>query len=221
VKAEFKTVLFALALCSALFLSCAEFSEIPYENRIEVVYGDKLYDIDNAEYKTVIIGTQTWMAENLKRRTADSECYNDKIEYCAKYGALYDWETAMSICPTGWHLPSTEEWETLTVHVGDPSIAGNRLKAASGWESFSEENSPEVLLSGNGIDRYGFSALPGGFLDEDNVFKYEGLVSLFWTSTASGANQAYSRMIFYRYDDIVKGVDKKNLLFSVRCIKDN
>ena len=211
---------FAIAFC-LLFLSCADFPEISYENRIEIVYGDDLVDSRGGyiSYKTVVIGNQTWMAENLKYQTTGVACYGNNPANCNKYGALYDWETAMFACPDGWQLPSDDEWETLTRYVGGPLVAGNRLKATSGWEDYEDENSLGVLLSGNGTDRYGFSALPAGFVNAANAFRYEGLVTILWTSTPSSNTEAYSRMLFNMYNDIVLGEDDKSLMFSVRCIK--
>jgi uncharacterized protein (TIGR02145 family) len=107
---------------------------------------------DKKTYKTVKIGTQTLMAENLDyggKNGNIGSCYDEKAENCKKYGRLYNWETAKEACPKNWHLPSDAEWSTLTDFIGDG--AGAKLKAASGWDN-----------NGNGTDAYGFSALPGG-----------------------------------------------------------
>ncbi|MCL2100623.1 MAG: fibrobacter succinogenes major paralogous domain-containing protein [Fibromonadales bacterium] len=113
---------------------------------------------DGKEYKTVKIGNQVWMAENLNYNAKNSKCYDNKSENCEKYGRLYSWVTAMEVCPKGWHLPSDEEWQILVDFVGD-NEAGEKLKAKSGWNE-----------DGNGMDDYGFSALPGGYGDSENFY---------------------------------------------------
>ena len=103
---------------------------------------------DGKTYKTTKIGTQTWMAENLNYNADGSVCYRDKIENCVKYGRLYDWETAMKVCPAGWHLPKNEEWDILINYVGHTG----KLKKVNSWPSaYTLENT------------LGFMVLSGGF----------------------------------------------------------
>ncbi|MDR0516273.1 MAG: hypothetical protein LBH25_04440 [Fibromonadaceae bacterium] len=115
-------------------------------------------------YKTVKIGTQTWMAENLNYNTEGSKCYENEPANCEKYGRLYNWETAKEVCPSGWHLPSNEEWDKLYRFADGTSgtespykskTAGKYLKSKEGWND-------DYGKSGNGLDVFGFSALPGG-----------------------------------------------------------
>ena len=73
---------------------------------------------DGKKYKTVKIGSQTWMAENLNYETQDSYCYENDESNCSKYGRLYTWTAAKKACPSGWHLPSKAEFETLFSSVG-------------------------------------------------------------------------------------------------------
>jgi len=107
---------------------------------------------DGKTYKTVKIGRQTWMAENLNYQIdSDSWCYNDSNYYCDKYGKLYNWEAAMMACPNGYHLPTRQEWDELVDYVGGDNVASKMLKKRNGWNKNS-----------NGTDVYGFGALPGG-----------------------------------------------------------
>ena len=164
-------------------------------------------------YKTVEIGTQTWMAENLNYNATNSKCCGDNTGgdgegNCAQYGRLYDWETAKTVCPSGWHLPSNEEWTTLTNSVGGSSTAGTKLKAINGWNG-----------GGNGTNDYGFSALPGGYGTSNGYFRSVGDNGYWWSSTESYASRAYNRIMYYNYASVGSGFDK-SYFFSVRCVQD-
>jgi hypothetical protein len=102
---------------------------------------------DGKKYKTVVIGEKRWMANNLdyKPQSGNSWCYNYKDSNCDKYGRLYDWNMAMTVCMAGWHLPSSQEWKKLVVTAGGDKKAGKKLKARSGWGE-----------KGNGTNDYGF-----------------------------------------------------------------
>ncbi|MDR2584598.1 MAG: fibrobacter succinogenes major paralogous domain-containing protein [Fibromonadaceae bacterium] len=157
-------------------------------------------------YETVEIGTQTWMAKNLNYNAPGSKCNNYSDANCATYGRLYDWNTAIKVCPSGWHLPSDAEWRTLTNFVGSPE--GKYLKATSGWNS-----------NGNGTDKYGFSALPGGC--SGRVFWEVGNYGIWWSATEYSASYASSRYIYYDSDAVYKGSnEEKDNLYSVRCVQD-
>jgi len=200
---------------------------------------------DGQTYKTVKFGNQTWMAENLNyHASSGSWCYGEdgydimserklsskEIQaYCDKYGRLYDWETAMAICPVGWHLPSREEWNDLVSAVGGTDAAGKKLKSKSGWKKWDKWG------SGNGTDEYGFSALPGGYRLSDGRFGYAGYNGLWWTSTKSfRSDYAYYwhmscpcdlglRVAGVHVDgDKVYESDEPKILvgLSVRCVQD-
>ncbi len=151
---------------------------------------------DGKEYKTIKIGTQVWMAENLNYRTPDgtSRCYptsgNTSLTdrdntNCDIYGRLYNWNTAMNgatsstavpngvrgVCPAGWHLPSESEYEELNKAVGREKVAGKKLKTTSGWNN-----------NGNGTDEFGFSALPGGYGYSAGYFGNVGDSGSWWWS---------------------------------------
>jgi uncharacterized protein (TIGR02145 family) len=168
---------------------------------------------DGKVYKTVEIGGQVWMAENLNFDCPKSKCYANNPKNAKKYGRLYDWETAMKICPPGWHLPSKEEWDKLIEAVGDPKTAGTNLKATSGWDD-------DEGKSGNGTDNYGFSAQPGGYGDSGGSFYFVGDLGYWWNSSEYDSDQAYFRSMFYNNSNASWDFYNKSHLFSVRCIKD-
>ena len=162
---------------------------------------------DGKTYKTVTIGTQTWMAVNLNYETENSYCYDD--DHCSKYGRLYTWAAAKTVCPSGWHLPSTTEWKTLFTAVGGSSTAGTVLKSTGGWYN-----------DGNGTDAFGFSALPAGGRYYGGGYDAEGIYATFWSSTEIDSYFAYYMYLYYHYDYAFLGYDDKDYGFSVRCVKD-
>jgi len=192
---------------------------------------------DGREYRTVTIGTKTWMAENLNYNASGSVCYNNQVSNCNTYGRLYDWATVMrlssscnssscasqvqskhqGICPTGWHVPSDGEWETLVKYV-DPnatenssSIAGTKLKSTTGWSS-----------GGNGTDDYVFSALPGGYGSSGGNFDYVGNYGYWWSATEYSASFAWVRGMDNNYDYVGRFYGSKTALFySLRCVRDS
>ncbi|MDR3000026.1 MAG: fibrobacter succinogenes major paralogous domain-containing protein [Fibromonadaceae bacterium] len=159
---------------------------------------------DGKKYRTVKIGSLVWMAENLNYRAGNSWCYDNDDFSCRKFGRLYDWETAMKVCPQGWHLPSRSEWSYLVQNAGD-SVAGTKLKAKS--------------PSWNGTDDFGFSALPGGFRYTDGSFDFVGSFGGWWTATESGSN-AFNRNMRSSVEGVFENSNSKALGFSVRCVKD-
>jgi len=137
----------------------------------------------------------------------DSKCYNNNPAGCEKYGRLYDWKTALTTCPSGWHLPTNAEWDALVATVGDS--AGYKLKAKSShW------------ISNQGSDEYGFSALPGGMGFGNQKYGNEIDYGIWWASTESKDNErSYSRWIGGNGKDVISSEDPKTRLFSVRCLK--
>jgi uncharacterized protein (TIGR02145 family) len=173
---------------------------------------------DGKTYKTVKIGEQTWMAENLNYNVSGSKCYGNDESNCQKYSRLYDWNTAMKSCPYAWHLPRRDEWEKLVDFAGGYEVAGTYLKAKSGWWNKRRDNK-----NGNGTDNYGFSALPGGFGDSDGNFDLVGDCGFWWSASeysASEYNGAYYRGIGYDFFNVGSPDFDKSYLFSVRCVQD-
>jgi uncharacterized protein (TIGR02145 family) len=165
---------------------------------------------DIKDYKTVKIGDQTWMAENLNCNVNGSKCYGNKTENCNKYGRLYNWSTARSVCPYGWRLPSNVDWTTLTNFVGNS--AGTKLKATIGWNDYSR-------TSGNGTDTYDFSALPGGYGNYNGSFFTAGTSGGWWSTSENDANNAYTRNMGFSSEYAYNYSNDKSYLFSVRCVK--
>jgi uncharacterized protein (TIGR02145 family) len=124
-------------------------------------YGEMIDPRDGKAYKTIQIGSQTWMAENLNYETVNSYCYENDPANCEKYGRLYTRDSLLNACPEGYHLPTAEEFATLISNVGGEKIAGKMLKSIAGWYDY-ELSGTGVYNDGNGIDKYGFNALPGG-----------------------------------------------------------
>jgi uncharacterized protein (TIGR02145 family) len=170
---------------------------------------------DGKKYKTVIIGTQTWMAENLNFAAEGSKCYENNPANCQEYGRLYDWNMALTVCPSGWHLPSRDEYGVLDNTVGGEKVAGKKLKSSSGWNDYQGK-------SGNSTDELGFSALPGGNGTSDDVFYNVGNNGFWWSANEDEYNSdiAYYRGMYYGSVIADWGNTFKSILFSVRCIQD-
>jgi uncharacterized protein (TIGR02145 family) len=169
---------------------------------------------DGKTYKTVKIGEQIWMAENLNYEAEGSKCQKNEPANCKKYGRLYDWNTAKTACPAGWHLPSDEEWNVLMTAVGGIKTAGKFLKATSGWNSSYEGK------SGNGTDAYGFSALPGGWGSSDGSFWSAGDYGNWWSSSDYSSYHTYYQDTNYYHETALYVNLGKSYFQSVRCVRD-
>jgi uncharacterized protein (TIGR02145 family) len=176
-------------------------------------------DNDGNHYATVQIGTgksggQTWMAENLNYNTGNSWCPNGNTSNCNTYGRLYDWQTALGACPSGWHLPSDAEWTALTDFLGGESIAGGKMK---------EAGTAHWLPPPSGAtNSSGFTALPGGWTDGNNGFGSIGSAALFWSSTEDSTSTAWSRILSSGGESVYRnGFNAfKYYGYSARCIHD-
>jgi len=180
---------------------------------------------DEQSYKLVTIGKQTWFAKNLNYETNDSWWYDNLSANGDIYGRLYTWEAALMTCPSGWHVPSDDEWKILegTVDsnfpVGDPEWdgpyyrgfdAGKHLKSQSGWGT------------NHGTDAVGFTALPGGIFYTEEGFDFIIDYAFFWTATETELNStsAFGRGMYSTYRTIGRAQSSKKNARSVRCIKD-
>lgn len=161
-------------------------------------------------YKTTVIKSQVWMAENLRY---DSEgghtyCFNDDKANCRKYGRLYNYYAAKNACPDGWHLPSKAEWLTLINELGGEAAAGKALKSTSGWKS-----------EGNGNDDYKFSALPVGYSIKNTYYSMDEETQ-FWASTGYGGNYFYLVSLNFDNDSAAVRPRADRYGLSIRCLKD-
>jgi len=125
----------------------AEAEKVAIALKARVTKGSFTDSRDGKSYKTVKLDNQTWMAENLNYEAENSKCYNNDPANCTKHGRLYDWSTANSACPSGWHLPSKAEWDVLIVAVYDSSKAEPILKVASGQTMRGNSQSPRENFS--------------------------------------------------------------------------
>jgi len=204
-------------------------------------FGPNIKDIDGNTYKTVNIGTQQWMAENLKvskyndgtniknitdntlwqRDTSGAwSYYNNDATNNTKYGKLYNWYAVSpttnggkNICPTGWHVPTDAEWTILIDHLGGEAVAGGKMKevGTTNW------NTPNTDATNTSL----FSGLAGGNRGDDGIFGFEGSFGNYWIS-----KDIYADFASYRYLKYNNGYAKKKEDYiehsglSVRCLKD-
>jgi uncharacterized protein (TIGR02145 family) len=193
-------------------------------------------DADNNNYSVVQIGTQFWMAENLKTtkyRNGDiipnitsnsawgnltsgamSWYGNNPSANKDIYGGLYNWYAVNDIrnlAPAGWHVPTDEEWTTLTTYLGDANTCGGKVKE-TGYAHWKHPNS-------RATNETGFTAIPGGYRYLNGTFDEKGGWSVWWCSTSSTVDRAPTRAVFYNYIDLGRDLSDKRDGFALRCIK--
>lgn len=167
---------------------------------------------DGQTYKTVKIGDQVWMAENLSHETTSSIC--GEKEFLTLYGCLYSWNEAKTVCPVGWHLPSQAEWNTLIEFVGDSSTAGKILKATNTWSDKGHYK--------DGTDDYGFTALPGGVRLPQRGKTHQTFVNsgaFFWSATEVDDDESITLVLRYENDAATLFENDKDAGVNVRCVK--
>jgi len=197
---------------------------------------ETLTDIEGNVYKNITIGTQTWMAENLRTTryndgtaiplvenearwaglSTPGFCWykNDEEGFKPTYGALYNWYSINTgkLCPQGWHIPDDPEWSELTIFLGGESIAGGKLKE-SGSTYWVEPNTGATNESG-------FTAFPGGFRYYDGKFFDFGFSGYWWSSMEYSPTRAWFRFVYYNDGNLYRFNNIKKNGFSVRCLKD-
>ncbi len=195
-------------------------------------------DVDGNAYKTIKMGTQTWMAENLRTTTmsdhsaiiavtdgadwaamsAPAYCWYGNVAsnsaVASACGALYNWPTVASgnLCPEGWHVPTQAEYNTLVEFVGGAEIAGGKFKE-NGTRNWNRPNTMATNLSG-------FTALPAGMRNADGAYAGIGNAAMFWTVTEHSAAAGVSAVLLYNSGIYGEKNYAKEAGLSVRCIKD-
>ncbi|HPR30946.1 MAG TPA: fibrobacter succinogenes major paralogous domain-containing protein [Prolixibacteraceae bacterium] len=241
-----KIPLIVLFLFALQFWGCEEDDPLvrdnPYNGKSTAVFNPdvkygKVTDADGNSYRTVVIGGQTWMAENLRTThfrngdpipeitdttewattTAGAYCtYNNtgSVDTIATYGRLYNWYAVADSCklaPEGWRVPTIIDWDTLIEYLGGDTLAGNKLKEVGifHWE--------DPYQSDNGS---GFTALPGGRRYLSKPTNDMGFYATFWSSSEYDPDRA-GFLYLYDFDSFVwRGINFKNNGYSIRCIKE-
>ena len=246
-----KKLLFAFALSSVLF-SCEKEKSTPNNtgnnstdttktsNKTIGMPGPNITDVEGNSYKTVYIGTQQWMGENLKtskysdgttipnitdntqwQNNTTGACahYNNDVVNNAKYGKLYNWYAVSkttngnkNICPTGWHVPTDAEWTVLTDCLGGLAVAGGKLKevGTTSWDSPNTDATNASLFTG----------LPGGNRFSNGDYYNFGYYGGWWSSTERNIDDAWGRDISYDSGFSFRDEYIKTDGFSVRCLRD-
>ena len=222
------TVGFLLVLMNC----CKKDDDVRLQFNPDLIYGTAT-DLDGNVYKTITIGTQTWMAENLKvsrfndgtiiplvyeyeywgggdilqgGQPAYSWPYDNPITYKNTYGAFYNWYAVNTgkLCPAGWHIPDNSEWNTLINYLGGDSIAGGKMKE-SGTKHWEGPNLGATNESG-------FTALPS---EKSSLRDCQ-----FWSSTECVNTLAWNPLIEFNSSKVFWNISNAEMEFPVRCIKD-
>ena len=201
----------------------------------DLTYGS-VTDQDGNIYATIVIGSQEWMAENLRTTTyANGDLipnvtdntqwfslnsgawahYDNDSQYEYPYGKFYNGYAvadSRNICPTGWHVPTDAEWTLLTDYLGGESIAGGKMKS-TGTQYWQNPNTYATNESG-------FSDLPGGARDNGGLCYGIGLNGFWWCASEVNAYGAYYRLLYHDYGNVYKSDALMGNGFSVRCLRD-
>jgi uncharacterized protein (TIGR02145 family) len=202
-------------------------------------YGPNITDVDGNSYKTVYIGTQQWMGENLKtskysdgttiqnitdntqwlNNTTGAWCYyNNDVANNTKYGKLYNWYAVSpttngnkNVCPTGWHVPTDAEWTLLTGYLGGASVAGVKMKdtGSTSWKNPRTEDTNTSLFTG----------LPGGSRSYGDYHDVE-YYGYWWSSTVYDSSYAWIHLLYSYFVEARRSQCNKHSGISVRCIRD-
>jgi len=228
-----KKLLLSLLIMVGVFLMISNSCKKKDANNNTTPTAITVTDIDGNVYHTVTIGTQVWMVENLKTTkyrdgtdipividktawnnltTGAYSYYDNTVGYVYTYGNLYNWYAVNdphNICPSGWHIPSSAEWKTLTTYLGGESIAGAKLKDTLHWKDNEATNET------------GFTALPGGIRNGGSYdYIYYEWFGYWWSSTEYGATDACDIFMEHYRNYAINYQANKNNGLSIRCVKD-
>jgi uncharacterized protein (TIGR02145 family) len=216
-----------------LYLSSSNYVIIP---GISLNNNPPIKDIDGNVYNTVQIGNQVWMKQNLKtsryndgmdipnylsnqnwsgQNTGAWSYYNNDENYNSLYGKLYNWYAVETgkLCPTGWHVPTDNEWTILTDYLGGESVASPKLREV-GTDHWTSPNT-------GATDEVGFTALPGGYRQDSGGFQLTRNDGYWWSSTLNPDNNNYwFRWLIYNGASVARYFTNKRFGFSVRCLRD-
>ncbi len=171
---------------------------------------------DGQVYKTVKIGSQWWMAENMNYEMDNSWCFEDEQGNCDTYGRLYAFETALTACPSGWRLPDNKDWNILIDYLGAIETAGGRMKATGTLQ----DSSGYWLKPNTGAtNESGFSGLPGGSRSGFGHFNRLGSDGYWWSATDNQGGSAILWRLSNRSSSISEDSYLKQYGLSVRCIR--
>ena len=209
-----------------------------------LTYGS-ITDHDGNTYRTIVIGTQEWMAENLKTShysngdliplitspttwqglETGATCFynNDSAAYNCPYGRLYNWYAAAdprNVCPTGWHVPSDEEWSACINYLDPNADGGTNVLNTAGGKMKSTGTQYWSCPNTDATNESGFSDLPGGGRNLNGAFIDIGLYSVWWSSTESTVSTAWAPSLRYDFGHLQWGGTNKEKGFSVRCLRD-
>lgn len=217
------------------FTNSCEKQEV-YEIPDVILTYQNISDQEGNVYKTIQIGTQVWMAENLRstkyrdgtdipfvdndilwdNSIAGAYCnYENDDQLLNSYGRLYNWyavQDRRGLAPTGWHIPTESEWETLANFLGGENITGSKIKE----KGISHWNIPNSDAS----NESGFTALPCGARGEMGQYCFIGTIGYWWSADLTGNRTAYLRGATNNSTKIFRYAYNKKYGFSVRCIKD-
>ena len=199
---------------------------------------DTVRDVEGNSYRTVKIGKQVWLAENLRStkfqdgsKIKTAFIPNDDEKNLLKYGRLYDWHDVTderNICPIGWRVASDDDWKKLERTIGMSEVDLNK----KGWRGDNDiantlkEAQPDTLFrkfNQSQVNKHNFFARPAG-VKLNRWYITQGMYSEFWTSSDATAKDAYIRTLAYSWWNLHKGEIRrtalsKNAMFSVRCIR--
>ncbi|MFO7852904.1 MAG: fibrobacter succinogenes major paralogous domain-containing protein [Bacteroidota bacterium] len=247
---KFRIVALTSMVMLIVVASSCEFIKNLFEDDDNGQQDEQVVDIDGNVYSTVIIGDQEWFAENLRTTKyksgnvipsgySDNEWSNlstgayaiyshsqidglsSDLDVLEAYGGLYNWYAVETgkLCPDGWRVPTDADWTSLIDYAGGESIAGGKLK--------STRTDPDAhprwayYPNTNANDEYGFSALPGGlYRSSDGGFDDVGIYGGWWSATERDASYAWGRYIRYSSASVNRGSGRKEIGFSVRCVRD-